>query len=264
LKFPINKFCKFTKSRLINGKFSFKIVCIIDYEIYFYDGSHYYITQVAQSPPTVMHDRQSDNSIIPTDDQISSIIRENKYTNVLRTDLELLDEPINNRSLNGAVNNLKLAAEGYIKGNFNTVIINVRNALANNLIEKVDAKNVLNTIIEGACLSKIPTRDKDDYKEILNFIGKILASLLKINHMYAHENQNDIRMRPLHADLELLYFSAALLTKYLTTLNNNNPIEVSRHVCLWPNRDAMKTRRTTSITCALQHLKKLAGFALVF
>lgn len=62
-----------------------------------------------------MHDRQSDNSIIPTDDQISSIIRENKYTNVLRTDLELLDEPINNRFLNGAVNNLKLAAEDILK-----------------------------------------------------------------------------------------------------------------------------------------------------
>jgi hypothetical protein len=35
-----------------------------------------------------------------------------------------------------------------------------------------------------------------------------------------HENQTNITMRPLHADLELLYFSAQILTKYLTTLNN--------------------------------------------
>jgi hypothetical protein len=69
----------------------------------------------------------------------------------LRTDLELLDRPINSQPLNDAVNNLKLAAEGYIKGDFN-MIFNVRNALANNLIEKVGRKKRIKRDHKG-CVS---------------------------------------------------------------------------------------------------------------
>jgi hypothetical protein len=221
LKFPTNKFSRIIESSLINGEFLFKIDCIMDYEIYFYNQGTYYLKQVAKSTPTVILGPQGDFRIKPTDDQISSIIRKNKYTDLLRTDLALFNEPINNQSLSDAVNNLKLAAKGYIEGDFNTVIINVRNALANNLTKKVPGQNPLNTTIKDACLLKIATKDKDDYKEILNHVGNILASLLSMNHKYAHENQDTIKMRPLHADLELLYFSASLLTKYLTRLNNN-------------------------------------------
>jgi hypothetical protein len=133
------------------------------------------------------------------------------------------DAPINNQSLSSAIENLNLAAEGFIGGNFNTVILITRNTIANSLTEK-DAsstkKNVLKKDIKEACLPNIASKDKKDYKEILNQIGSILVSLLRINHKYAHENQSTITMRPLHADLELLYFSASVLTKYLTTLNN--------------------------------------------
>jgi hypothetical protein len=125
-----------------------------------------------------MHSPKIDFRIRPTNDQISLLIRENKYTDILRTDLALLDIPIDNQSLSDAVNNLKLDAEGYIEGDFNTVIINVRNASANNLIEKVGGKNRLKENIKDACLLKIATKDKDDYKEILNYVGNILASLL--------------------------------------------------------------------------------------
>jgi hypothetical protein len=93
-----------------------------------------------------------------------------------------LDEPINNNPLSDAVNNLKLAADGYIKGDFNTVIPNVRNALLNDLTEKMDQKNVLKTDIKDRCLSKTPTKDKADYEEILNYVGRILASLIGINN----------------------------------------------------------------------------------
>jgi hypothetical protein len=115
--------------------------------------------------------------------------------------------------------------QGLIEGNFNSVILNTRNALSNSLTEKVDAsptekKSALKKVIKEACLSNIPAKDKDDYKEILYYVGSILASLLSINHKYAHENQTTITMRPLHADLELLYFSASMFTKYLTTMNN--------------------------------------------
>src|SRR5207248_392784 len=99
------------------------------------------------------------------------------------------------------------------------------NTIANSLTEKVDVsptekRNKLKNVIKEACLLNVPAKDKDDYKEILNHVGSILASLLNINHKYAHENQTTITIRPLHADLELLYFSTSVLTKYLTTLNN--------------------------------------------
>jgi hypothetical protein len=67
-----------------------------------------------------------------------------------------LDEPISNQSLSGAVDNLKLAAEGYIKGDFSSIILNIRNALANNLTEIVDAspsekKRMLKNVIKEKC-----------------------------------------------------------------------------------------------------------------
>jgi hypothetical protein len=228
LKFPINEFTKIVDHKLRNGygKLLFKIGCEMHYEVYYrHDGKRFYYLKKALeiSPSKFMHDHHP-YRVQLSDEQISSLIRKNKYTERLRTDLTLLDEPINNEHLAGAIENLKQAARGYNEGNFSSVILNIRNALANDLTEKVGAnakkKNALKNGIKEKCLMNIPEKDKGDYKEILNYIGKILASLLSINHKYAHENQSTIRMRPLHADLELLYFSVSLLTKYLTTLNN--------------------------------------------
>jgi hypothetical protein len=227
LKFPINEFTKVVdhKLRKGNGKFLFKIGCEMHYEVYYRHDDFYYLKKALEiSPSKFMHDHHP-YRVQPSDEQISSLIRKNKYTERLRTDLTLLDEPINNEHLAGAIENLKHAARGYIEGNFSSVIFNIRNALANDLTEKVDAnaskkKNALKNSIMEKCLMNIPEKDKGDYKEILNYVGQIMASLLSINHKYAHENQSTIRMRPLHVDLELLYFSVSLLTKYLTTLNN--------------------------------------------
>lgn len=226
IKLPINKFTKFVNSKLINGKFLFKISCIISYEIYFHRDDYYYLRAVKQSPSIFMHSSQLDYRVEPSNEQISLIIEKNKYTGKLQTELPLLDEPINNQSLADAIENLKLAAEGFIEGNFSSIILNTRNAIANNLTE-LDNPNspkkkrtILKRRIKEACLSNVPAKDKDDYKDILNHVGNVAASLLKIIHKYAHENQNTIRMRPLHADLELIYFSASIVAKYLTILNN--------------------------------------------
>ncbi len=61
----------------------------------------------------------------------------------------------------------------------------------------------------------VSAKDRKDYKEILNYVGDVASSLLSINHKYAHKNQNTIRMKPLHPDLELLYFSTSVITKTL-------------------------------------------------
>ncbi|MGB8934550.1 MAG: hypothetical protein WCC17_05535, partial [Candidatus Nitrosopolaris sp.] len=200
--------------------FLFKINCAMHYEVYYQRDDCYYLKKTLRISPSKFMNSQRQFRVQASDEQISLFIRKNKYTKILRTDLPLLDEPFNNQSLTNAVRNLKLAAEGYIEGNFSSLIINIRNALANDLTEKVGKKNVLKKVIKDQCLLNIPEKDKNDYKRILNDVGKILASLLSLNHKYAHENQNNITMRPLHADLELLYFSTSLLTKYLTTLNN--------------------------------------------
>jgi hypothetical protein len=130
---------------------------------------------------------------------------------------------VNNQNLAGTIENLRLAAQVFIEGNFNSIIINTRNAISNNLTEWDDPsspkrRRILRREIKDACLSHVPIRDKDDYNEILNYAGNIAASLSGIVNKYTHENQNIIRLRPLHADLELLYYSVSLVTKYLTTL----------------------------------------------
>jgi hypothetical protein len=225
MKLTTNNLAKLVNSGLIDNKLLFKIAGKIDYEVYSYHHGSYCLKDIKRSPYTYIHDLEREHRVNPSEEQVSLVIEKNKYTSKLRTEFPLGDEPINNQSLSSAIENLKLAAQGLIEGNFNSVIFNTRNALSNSLIEKVNAsptekKSALKKDIKEACLLNIPAKDKDDYKEILNHVGSILASLLSINHKYAHENQNTITMRPLHADLELLYFSASVLTKYLTTLNN--------------------------------------------
>lgn len=226
VKFPKDNFTKFVNSRLINGKFLFKISCVVDYEIYFYQNGYYYLKNIKRSPPTFIHDSNYEYRVQPTDEQISSAIEKNKYTNKLTIELPSLDEPRNNHELGSAIENLKLAAQGFVEGNFNSIILNTRNAINNNLTKLEDIpkspnkKRMLKDDIVESCLSHVPAKYKDDYNEILKYIGSITASLSSITSKYIHENQNTIRMRPLHADLELLYFSALLITKYLTSLNN--------------------------------------------
>jgi hypothetical protein len=82
-------------------------------------------------------------------------------------------------------------------------------------------KWALKNEIKESCLSNVPAKDRKDYKEILNYVDDIANSILGVNNKYAHKNQNTIRMKPLHSDLELLYFSTSVITKYLTSLNNN-------------------------------------------
>ena len=224
MKLTTNNLAKFVSSRLIGNKLLFKIAGEIDYEVYSYQNGNYYLKDIKRSPFTYIHDLGDKYRVSPSEQEVSSVIEKNKYTGKLRTELPLGKAPINNQSLSSAFENLTLAAQGFIDGNFNSVILNTRNTLSNSLTEKdashTKKKNVLKKDIKEACLLNIPSKDKKDYKEILSHIGSILASLLNINHKYAHENQTTITIRPLHADLELLYFSASVLTKYLTTLNN--------------------------------------------
>jgi hypothetical protein len=220
IKFPVNEFTKFVNSKLINGKFKFNISCQLDYEIYTYHNGYYFLRHVDKSAHSVIKSSGNPYRIEPSDDQISLIINKNRYTTELKINLSLLDEPISNQSLSSATESLRLAAQGFIKGDFNTVTVNTRNALENSLTEMNGKERELKSEIKEKCLSNIPANDIKDYKDILKHVGDIARSLLRINHKYVHENQNTIKMRPLHADLELLYFSTSLITKYLARLNN--------------------------------------------
>lgn len=230
IKFPVNKLTKFVKSRLINGKFWFKISCIINYEIYFHQNGHYLLKGIDKRSTPIFINSSVKYRVEPSDDQISTIIEQNKYTSKLMIELPLLEDPSNNQILGSAVENVKLAAKGFIDGNFSSIILNTRNAIENDLTEldspnSPEKKRILKNEIKESCVSNIPTKDKDDYKEILNNIGSMTAALLRVINKYAHEKQTTIRMRPLHADLELLYYSASLITKYLTTLNNTKYLQ---------------------------------------
>jgi hypothetical protein len=134
-----NNLAKVVNSGLIGNKLLFKIAGEIDYEVYSYQNGNYYLKDIKRSPFTYVHDLQRKYRASPSEEQVSLIIEKNKYTDKLRTELHLGDEPINNQSLSNAIENLKLAAQGLIEGNFSSVILNTRNALSNSLTEKADA-----------------------------------------------------------------------------------------------------------------------------
>jgi hypothetical protein len=92
------------------------------------------LKDVRRSPQTLVHSSEHKFRVQPTDDEISLIISKNKYTRKLGTEQSLLDKPKNNQQLTSAVENLKLAARGFIEGNFSSIILNTRNALINSLL----------------------------------------------------------------------------------------------------------------------------------
>jgi hypothetical protein len=122
-------------------------------------------------------------------------------------------------SIKEATNLLKSASEELEKGNFHGVLINTRNSVTNHLTEVIVEGSVkkrrLKTQLKNAFLSRAPTDTYNIYENTIDSLECELLSALSIIHKFIHEDNDNLRLIPMREDLELAYFSIALITTYL-------------------------------------------------
>ena len=75
--------------------------------------------------------------------------------------------------------------------------------------------------IKNVCQSKLrviaraPTNTRNIYKNVIDNLESELLSALDIIHKFFHEDSDKLKMMPMIDDLELTYYSVALLTSNL-------------------------------------------------
>lgn len=76
-------------------------------------------------------------------------------------------------------------------------------------------KRILKTQLRNNLLARVPTDAYNIYKKAIDSLQDELLSALDIIHKFVHEDNDKIKMMPMREDLELAYFSIALVTSYL-------------------------------------------------
>lgn len=124
-----------------------------------------------------------------------------------------------NQDVKAAINSLGDAAHEFEQGNYHVVLLNIRNAIINHLTEvgmrNNQKKRFLKTDLKKQYIESAPTTVKKIYEEIFSkFEGELLA-VLDIVHKFVQDD-NTLKLVPMAEDLELTYFSTALIIRYLT------------------------------------------------
>ncbi len=216
-------FNKLVNSRLAKNELALQITCKIDYEQYTYSNELYYLQKCSRHANTFMRTFHDPDQIVLSDPQFSLILTGNRFTERIILELPTREVPAI-ADLENALKSLQLAAVGYKEGNYEKILINTRNTVYNDLTElrtvgSSKKERVLKTAIEIACIARCPEDDKKIYENILNEMGKVLASLVRTLSKFIHIDQGKIIKVPLDNDLEVIFFSLSLIVRYLTKLS---------------------------------------------
>ncbi|MGI0051751.1 MAG: hypothetical protein ACRD8K_08445 [Nitrososphaeraceae archaeon] len=227
LKIPYNDFRNIIKSRLMGNQILFKIDCIINYETYLKTANGFILQDFGENSK-FLHDNNFQYRIKPTESELLRVIQQNKYTEILNIEIPFQHDIVNNDSLNKAINELKFASEGLMKGNYESLLLHSRNAVINHLTRLVNNKDsqnkkrILKEEILNDCLKTTPENLKPFYTNILEQVEKMISNLVQILSKFIHEETGKILMRPLNEDMELIFFSLCLICRYLLKIININ------------------------------------------
>ncbi|MFZ0515281.1 MAG: hypothetical protein WAM14_27035 [Candidatus Nitrosopolaris sp.] len=143
------------------------------------------------------------------------------YTEKLTIELPLFNDiSTANHDIKAAINSLNAAAHEFKRGNYHGVLLNIRNAIINHLTE-VETTNDRKTRLVKRDLKRqyidlAPTNVTNIYQEIFSKFERELLAVLDIVHKFVHEDDTRLKLIPMIEDLELTYFSTALLIRYRT------------------------------------------------
>ena len=121
-----------------------------------------------------------------------------------------------------AVEDLKLGENELRRGNYNRVILTLRNIVLNHLLIVENEENVrdLNDKLKATIIENVPQNLKNEYKEALSGIEKILRSLMK-NHInkFVHQDTGKFINHSPKGDAEYLFLNITSIVRYLTKLS---------------------------------------------
>ena len=151
---------------------------------------------------------------------VQVLIKDSEYTQRLKIDIPLYNYNANGNDLiKGAYSCLQSAADEFEKGNVRGVLDDTRNAVTNHLTEVVvensKKKRILNRQLRSEFLDRAPTEAYNIYKNVVDNLEVELLAVLEIIHKFVHEDGNKLAMMPMRDDLELTYYSIALITSNL-------------------------------------------------
>jgi hypothetical protein len=202
-----------------------KIFTEIYYKIYQFQNSNIYLLKdISNKAEFIKVDGQS-QIILPNQDA-QKLMKDAEYTQKLRIDIPLYNyNPDIDPSIKGASGCLQSASEELEKSNFHGTLINIRNAVTNHLTQIIEVKGkkkrILKTQLRNDLLARVPTDAYHIYKKVIDSLQGEILSALDIIHKFVHEDNDRIKMTPMREDLELAYFSIALVTSYLARRLSN-------------------------------------------
>ena len=223
---PSQDFSKIINSKMKGNKIVLSVECTIKCEIYKSQNGYFLLKTIGLFDNKFMYRDQNTNRITLTDEEISILIKGNRYTEIIKLNISLEKEFAINDSLRNAIEQLKSASKGFEDGNYYTVLVNSRNAIFNYLTEYNTnrKRRVIKQEIKDIYLSNTPEKLTKFYEDIFHEIERMTSSISGLLSKFIHTDSDKVIQRPLIADLELIYFSICLLIRYLTKLTNSKII----------------------------------------
>lgn len=183
-----------------------------------FEGPQTIDTKVRYNLPQGQIDR-----IIIMSEQFIDIIEKLKHYELLRFEIPIKESKSSaQKDLNKALQLLHSAKDNLIHGEYESAMLNIRNALLNHLLEEkknstqADKEKVLKPDIEEFIIDNVPTETKDTYRQIIEYLDGILRRVRHTLSEFIHEDSNKLKKAPLRQDVELVYFLTLFVIRRLS------------------------------------------------
>ncbi len=167
-------------------------------------------------------EKQIDRIVIMSE-QFSDIVEKLKHYELLRFEIPVREPKSSaQKDLNEALQLLHSAKDNLIHGEYDSAMLNIRNALLNHLLEEkkdgtqTNKEKVLKVDIREFIMKNVPTETQDTYEKIITHLDNILRRVRHTLSEFIHEDSSKLKRAPLRQDVELGYFLTIFIVKYLS------------------------------------------------
>ncbi len=184
---------------------------------FFFEGPQIIDVKVRYTLPKEQIDR-----IIVMSEQFINIIEKLKHYELLRFEIPIKESKSSaQKDLNKALQLLHSAKDNLIHGEYESAMLNTRNALFNHLLQnkpnsmQQPPEKALKEEIKDFIISNVPTDTQETYSEIIEHLDVILRRVRHILSKFIHEGSAKLKQTPLRQDVELSYFLTLFVVRRL-------------------------------------------------
>jgi|GEM_PF-2786332 hypothetical protein len=163
---------------------------------------------------------RTEGLVVFTSDEVDLLMRDLKYTDVIRVEIPfpLEAENIAQENIVKSVEELRAARELLIQGDYPNVLQTCRNIIMNYLTKRENRENLREDIIDYI-ISRAPESQRDLYEDVLKALGKTIHSLLQHLHKFVKEDTGKLMENPLRSDAEYAFYTLSTVLKYISELS---------------------------------------------